>query len=196
MLPVLYQSLISIATQISVLLQLPTLLCNNIQLLVNKLDKQKDSVMLLSVWQYTLHHQQATFDIIRRINERFVLFTEKVKNVLGFFSKLIVYLRDDSCSIHVIKAIKNNTQEILAFAVQIYWPCAPRITTFASIGGLLMLDGVNALGAVLSEKDSRSVGDVLPEPGALFAISWPSLISLWSIVCTRRESLLRLSPPL
>ena len=60
-----------------------------------------------------------------------------------------------------------------------------------------MLFGVHDLGAV-SDKVSRSVGDVLPEPGALLATRLPSGISY---ELTRRDVLsilvlLRLSPPL
>ena len=77
-------------------------------------------------------------------------------------------------------------------------PCAPSMTTFASIGGLLMV-GVHDLGAV-SDKVSRSVGEVLPEPGALFATKLPSGVS-YELRSTRRDvlsmlTLLRLSPPL
>ena len=51
------------------------------------------------------------------------------------------------------------------------------MTTFASIGGLPMLVGVHALGAA-SDKVSKSVGEVLPEPGALFATKFPSVMSI------------------
>ena len=62
-----------------------------------------------------------------------------------------------------------------------------------------MVVGVHDLGAV-SDKFSRSVGDVLPEPGALFATRLPSGISN-ELRSTRRDVLsilllLRLSPSL